>query len=91
MKASRPGAANATRTLLKTLGIPFVETYQGAGVLSRELEAQYVGRIGLFRNQPGDLLIEKADVILTIGFDPIEYDPKHWNLKPRLTSNHPCG
>lgn len=83
MKASRPAAANATRTLLKTLGIPFVETYQGAGVLSRELEAQYVGRIGLFRNQPGDLLIEKADVILTIGFDPIEYDPKHWNLKPQ--------
>lgn len=83
MKASRPAAANATRALLKTLGIPFVETYQGAGVLSRELESQYVGRIGLFRNQPGDLLIEHADVLLTIGFDPIEYDPKLWNLQPQ--------
>ncbi|AWI38413.1 acetolactate synthase [Bacillus safensis FO-36b] len=83
MKASRPSAAHATRALLKTLGIPFVETYQGAGVLSRELESQYVGRIGLFRNQPGDFLIEHADVLLTIGFDPIEYDPKHWNLQPQ--------
>ncbi|MFB8735992.1 hypothetical protein ACEQPO_26985 [Bacillus sp. SL00103] len=44
---------------MKTLGIPFVETYQGAGVLSRELESQYVGRIGLFRNQPGDLSLNK--------------------------------
>ncbi|MEI2405440.1 acetolactate synthase AlsS [Niallia taxi] len=80
MKGSRPKAVKSIRNFLHTLGIPFVETYQGAGTLSRELEAQYYGRIGLFANQPGDLLIEKADVILTIGFDPIEYDPKFWNV-----------
>ena len=48
--------------------------------MSRELEDQYFGRIGLFRNQPGDLLLEQADVVLTIGYDPIEYDPKFWNV-----------
>lgn len=81
MKGSRPAAVKAIRNLLQTLQIPFVETYQGAGVLSRELEHQYYGRIGLFPNQPGDLLIEQADVILSIGYDPIEFDPKFWNKK----------
>ncbi|MFP9220002.1 acetolactate synthase AlsS, partial [Enterococcus faecalis] len=76
MKGGRPEAIKAVRKLLKKVQLPFVETYQAAGTLSRDLEDQYFGRIGLFRNQPGDLLLEQADVVLTIGYDPIEYDPK---------------
>jgi len=33
----------------------------------------------LFRNQPADRLLDQADAILTIGYDPIEYDPSIWN------------
>ncbi|UQT51244.1 acetolactate synthase AlsS [Bacillus velezensis] len=80
MKGGRPEAVKQIRKLLAKTKLPFVETYQGAGTLSRELEDQYFGRIGLFRNQPGDLLLEQADVVLTIGYDPIEYDPKFWNV-----------
>lgn len=80
MKGGRPEAVKQIRRLLAKTKLPFVETYQGAGTLSRELEDQYFGRIGLFRNQPGDLLLEQADVVLTIGYDPIEYDPKFWNV-----------
>ncbi len=80
MKGGRPEAVKQIRRLLAKTKLPFVETYQGAGTLSRELEGQYFGRIGLFRNQPGDLLLEQADVVLTIGYDPIEYDPKFWNV-----------
>ncbi|WP_415749686.1 acetolactate synthase AlsS [Bacillus velezensis] len=80
MKGGRPEAVKQIRKLLAKTKLPFVETYQGAGTLSRKLEDQYFGRIGLFRNQPGDLLLEQADVVLTIGYDPIEYDPKFWNV-----------
>ncbi|ANB47946.1 MULTISPECIES: acetolactate synthase AlsS [Bacillus] len=80
MKGGRPEAVKQIRKLLAKTKLPFVETYQGAGTLSRELEDQYFGRIGLFRNQPGDLLLEQADVVVTIGYDPIEYDPKFWNV-----------
>ncbi|MNC21328.1 Acetolactate synthase [compost metagenome] len=38
-----------------------------------------MGRVGLFSNQPGDLLLQEADLVLTIGYDPIEYDPCLWN------------
>ncbi|MEQ6074501.1 acetolactate synthase AlsS [Bacillus subtilis] len=88
MKGGRPEAIKAVRKLLKKVQLPFVETYQAAGTVSRDLEDQYFGRIGLFRNQPGDLLLEQADVVLTIGYDPIEYDPKFWNVNGDRTIIH---
>src|SRR5208283_5078639 len=81
----RAGAIDATaaiRRLLAPTELPVVETFQAAGALSRQLEDHFVGRIGLFCNQPGDELLARADVILTIGYDPVEYDPKLWNLAP---------
>jgi acetolactate synthase I/II/III large subunit len=56
--------------------------------VSRELEDHFVGRVGLFRNQPGDILINHADVLVTIGYDPVEYDPRLWNSDPARTLIH---
>ncbi|HEK6563513.1 TPA: acetolactate synthase AlsS [Staphylococcus aureus] len=58
---------------------PVVETFQGAGVISRELENHFFGRVGLFRNQVGDELLRKSDLVVTIGYDPIEYEASNWN------------
>jgi acetolactate synthase-1/2/3 large subunit len=30
-------------------------------------------------NTPGDELLATADVIITVGYDPVEYDPSIWN------------
>lgn len=35
--------------------------------------------MGLFDNQPGDQLLKAADCILTVGFNPAEYDPEVWH------------
>ena len=59
--------------------LPVVETFQGAGVISRELENHFFGRVGLFRNQVGDELLRKSDLVVTIGYDPIEYEASNWN------------
>jgi acetolactate synthase I/II/III large subunit len=56
--------------------------------VSRALEDHFVGRVGLFRNQPGDILIGHADVLVTVGFDPVEYDPRLWNSNPARTLIH---
>lgn len=79
MRASSEENTNAIRTLLSKNEIPVVETFQGSGIISRELEHTFYGRIGLFRNQPGDELLKQSDLIITIGYDPIEYDPFIWN------------
>src|SRR5580658_10239277 len=80
MGASDPDAAAAVRALLKRHPVPAVGTFQGAGVISRELLPLFFGRVGLFRNQPGDKALASADVVLTVGYDPAEYDPSFWNV-----------
>ncbi|MGX8235854.1 acetolactate synthase AlsS [Exiguobacterium undae] len=79
MRSSQPHVVQAIRALLKRVSIPVVQTFQAAGTLSRELESNFYGRVGLFRNQPGDALLAEADLVLAVGYDPIGYDPKFWN------------
>ncbi len=79
VSASRPEIAQALRRLLNEYPMPFVNTYQASGVLPRELFNCYAGSLGIFQNQPGDRLLKKADVVITVGFDPVEYDPETWN------------
>ncbi len=79
LRGSGPAACSALRTLIGGTDLAVVKTFQAAGVISRELEDHYLGRVGLFRNQPGDVVISHADVIVTIGYDGVEYDPGRWN------------
>jgi hypothetical protein len=37
------------------------------------------GTGGLVPNQPADDLLDAADLVVTIGYDPIEYDEASWN------------
>jgi acetolactate synthase I/II/III large subunit len=80
MAAGDPAATAAVRALLKRHPVPALGTFQGAGAISRELLPLFFGRVGLFRNQPGDKVLARADVVLTIGYDPVEYDPGFWNV-----------
>jgi acetolactate synthase-1/2/3 large subunit len=77
--ASQPRAAEAVRALLAGTKLPVVCTYQGAGVVSRELFDCFGGRVGLFHNQPVDRLLDAADVVVTVGYNPVEYEPGLWN------------
>jgi acetolactate synthase-1/2/3 large subunit len=79
--ASGAKVASSLRTLLENVSIPVVETFQGAGVISRELESTFFGRVGLFRNQPGDMLLKRSDLVIAIGYDPIEYEARNWNAE----------
>ncbi|HEO6531769.1 TPA: acetolactate synthase AlsS [Streptococcus agalactiae] len=80
--ASSEGVTAAVRRLLDAVKLPVVETFQGAGIVSRELEDEtFFGRVGLFRNQPGDMLLKRADLVIAIGYDPIEYEAHNWNAE----------
>ena len=79
MRSSSQAETEAIRRLVQKTNLPVVETFQGAGVISRELENHFFGRVGLFRNQVGDELLRKSDLVITIGYDPIEYEASNWN------------
>ncbi len=94
LAASDGKATTAIRSLLAHHALPVVGTFQGAGVVSRGLLPLFFGRMGLFRNQPADKLLAKADVVLTVGYDPVEYDPSFWNAGRKRSIIHldqtPC-
>jgi len=79
MLASQPAATKAVRALLAKARLAVIGTYQAAGVIPRERLDCFGGRVGLFHNQPADRLLDAADLVITVGFDPVEYDPALWN------------
>ena len=88
MEASRPENTQALRDFLKTHPLPVISTYQAAGAISKDLLHLFAGRVGLFRNQPGDQLLDAADLVLMVGFDAVEYDPEAWNATQNKTIVH---
>jgi acetolactate synthase I/II/III large subunit len=88
MRGAHPHNCHALRNLIAATSLPVVETFQAAGVISRALEDHFLGRVGLFRNQPGDVVLEHADVLITIGYDAVEYDPVLWNVDAGRTIVH---
>ena len=81
MQASAPPLSEALKAYVRRSGLPYCATFQGPG--GWVAPGQYVGRVGLFRNQPADALLNAADGVICIGFDPVEYDPSLWNTAQR--------
>ncbi len=79
LEASRVKNTEAIRHLLKKTKMAVIGTYQAAGVIPHEDLDCFGGRVGLFRNQPADFILAGADVVLTVGFNPIEYNSETWN------------
>jgi acetolactate synthase-1/2/3 large subunit len=79
MLASEQRAALAIRALLQAAPLPVVTTFQATGILTRDMLPLFAGRVGLFHNQPADRLLDAADLVITVGYDPIEYDEAVWN------------
>lgn len=77
--ATRYRACHAVRRFLEKTQIPVIGTFEAAGAVSRSLAHLFIGRVGLKIEEPGDQALKTADVILTIGFDPIEYNPSYWH------------
>jgi acetolactate synthase-1/2/3 large subunit len=77
--ASETNTADAVRGLISRTNMAVVCTYQGAGVVPRQHFHRFGGRVGLFRTQPADRILDAADLVITIGYDPIEFEPGFWN------------
>ena len=77
--ASEKNTANAVRGFISKTNMPILCTYQGAGVVPKAHFQRFGGRVGLFRTQPADRILDAADLVITIGYDPIEFEPGLWN------------
>ena len=77
--ASRPGTAEAVRAFIGRGNLPVVGTFQAAGAVGAHLLDNFGGRVGQVANQPADRLLDSADLVISIGYDPVEYWPSLWN------------
>ena len=53
MRASARKVTAAIRELVAITGLPVVETFQGAGIISKELEEHFLGVLVYFETNPG--------------------------------------
>ena len=79
MLASKPANATALRNFIGKNYLPVVGTFQAAGAVAAHLFEDFGGRVGQLANQPGDRLLNSADLVITVGYDPVEYPPADWN------------
>ena len=76
--SAMPAATKAVRSFLTATGIPAVCTFEASGVAGRALLGQFLGRVGLAAEEPGDRALREADLVITIGYDVVEYAPSLW-------------
>jgi acetolactate synthase-1/2/3 large subunit len=74
----RQGAADALVGFAAALRIPVANTFMAKGVMPFT-DALSLGTIGLKARDLPWFAFEKADVVICIGYDMVEYHPDMWN------------
>ena len=88
MLASWPANAKALQAFLTNGRLPVVGTFQAAGAVGAPLFDNFGGRVGQIANQPGDRLLDSSDLVVTVGYDPVEYWPPEWNAGKTRKISH---
>jgi acetolactate synthase-1/2/3 large subunit len=77
----RRRASKQLRRFVEQTGIGVVSTFMGKGCVDMDAE-QYTHTIGLQMRDYPSIAIEQSDLVITLGYDMVEYHPSMWN---------PCG
>ena len=75
---ARRRASETLRHFADTLGIPVVETFMGKGSLP-DTHPLCLGTVGLQEHDYISCGLDRADVIICVGYDLVEYAPARWN------------
>ena len=71
-------ASGELRIFSEKTGIPVAHTFMGKGVVPWDSELSLL-TIGLQAHDYVSFGFDKADLIIAVGYDIVEYDPKYWN------------
>jgi acetolactate synthase-1/2/3 large subunit len=74
----RNRSSNAIRNFLDTTGIYSVNTFMGKGVIS-DKTSTHLGTIGIKESDYALRALRLSDLVITIGYDLVEYSPRNWN------------
>jgi len=74
----RGDAANELRRFVRSYGLPVVTTFMGKGAVPADDE-HYLGSMGIKDRDHIMCGLEMADLVITVGYDYVEYSPRSWN------------
>jgi acetolactate synthase I/II/III large subunit len=74
----RNRSSNSIRSFLDSTGIYSINTFMGKGVISDDTST-HLGTIGIKESDYALRALRLADLVITIGYDLVEYSPKNWN------------
>lgn len=74
----RQGAAQALRDFCRLTGLRVVTTFMGKGVVDSSDE-HYLFTAGLRTHDYPSGLLGRADLVMTVGYDMVEWPPSAWN------------
>lgn len=85
--AVRNRASNALLNMAESLNIPVANTFMGKGIIPFTHKLS-LWSIGLTQRDYINTVFEKADLVIAVGYDLIEYAPKKWNPKGDIEIIH---
>ncbi|MDD5168051.1 MAG: acetolactate synthase large subunit [Syntrophales bacterium] len=74
----RKNASLQLRKFAELFGIPVVTTFMGKGAVTAKSNC-YLGTLGLNRDRLIPDVFAKADLVIAVGYDLVEYSPGRWN------------
>ena len=74
----RQRASEAVVAFIERLNLPAATTYMAKGAVPAS-HALCLGTIGVQARDPAVFGLDRADLVLCIGYDMVEYDPARWN------------
>jgi acetolactate synthase-1/2/3 large subunit len=74
----RGNASYCLRKFLEKTGIYSMNTFMAKGVISDKSQ-RHLQTIGIKEADHALLAMEEADLIIAVGYDLVEYNPKNWN------------
>ena len=83
----RQGATESLRSFVDLLRIPVANTFMAKGVMPFS-DDLFLGTIGLKARDLPWFAFEKADVVICVGYDMVEYHPDMWNPDGNKTIVH---
>lgn len=74
----RKDAAAQLQKFAELFDIPVVTTFMGKGAITARSEC-YIGTIGMANDRQIPDVFQKADLVVAVGYDLVEYAPRTWN------------
>jgi len=74
----RGGPSLYVRKFVEKTGICSMNTFMAKGVISDKSD-RHLHTIGIREADHASIAMREADLVIAIGYDLVEYSPKHWN------------